>query len=157
MEEFAKTAPLRAGVRAAQLNARAGRTPVIVLHGRLDALIPVNFSSRAWYARYLQHGGRAAHYYEIEHGHHFDAFNALPGWGERFVPMQPQLQAAMDLMHAHLVERRPLPPSQVVRSHRRKLVDGVPEPVTAGHLGRIVDAPAGDAIVFRRGKLEVPE
>jgi hydroxybutyrate-dimer hydrolase len=157
MQAFAKTAPLRAGVRAAQLNARAGRTPVIVLHGRLDALIPVNFSSRAWYARYLQHGGRTAHYYEIEHGHHFDAFNALPGWGERFVPMQPQLQAAMELMHAHLAEGRPLPPSQVVRSQTRDLVDGKPEPVTAEHLGPIVDAPAADAIVFRRGTLEIPE
>jgi hydroxybutyrate-dimer hydrolase len=157
MQEFAKTAPLRAGVRAAQLSARAGRTPVIVLHGRLDALIPVNFSSRAWYARYLQHGGRMAHYYEIEHGHHFDAFNALPGWGERFVPMQPQLQAAMDLMHAHLVERRPLPLSQVVRSQTRKLVDGVPEPVTVEHLGRIVENPATNAIHFRRGSLEIPE
>lgn len=157
MQEFAKTAALRAGVRATQLTARAGSTPVIVLHGRLDALIPVNFSSRAWYARYLQHGGRSAHYYEIEHGHHFDAFNALPGWGERFVPMQPQLLAAMDLMHAHLTEGRPLPPSQVVRSRTRKLVDGVPEPVTAEPLGRIVDAPAAHAIRFRRSTLVIPE
>jgi hydroxybutyrate-dimer hydrolase len=157
MQEFANAAPLRAGVRAAQLTARAGRTPVIVLHGRLDALIPVNFSSRAWYARYLRHGGRRAHYYEIEHGHHFDAFNALPGWGERFVPMQPQLQAAMALMHAHLAEGRPLPPSQVVRSQTRDRVDGKPEPVTAEHLGRIVEDPAADAILFRHGTLEIPE
>ncbi|MEX2149576.1 MAG: 3-hydroxybutyrate oligomer hydrolase family protein [Steroidobacteraceae bacterium] len=157
MQAFANTAPLRAGVRAAQLSARPGKTPVIVLHGRLDALIPVNFSSRAWYARYLQQGGRKARYYEIEHGHHFDAFNALPGWGERFVPMQPQLQAAMDLMHAHLVERRRLPPSQVVRSQTRKLVDGVPEPVTVEHVGRIVEMPGANAIVFRRGTLVIPE
>jgi hypothetical protein len=29
--------------------------------------------------------------------------------------------------------------------------------VTAEHLGPIVDAPAADAIVFRRGTLEIPE
>jgi hydroxybutyrate-dimer hydrolase len=157
MQEFAKTASLRAGVRAAQMRAPGSKTPVIVLHGRLDALIPVNFSSRAWYARYLQNGGRKARYYEIEHAHHFDAFNALPGWGERFVPMQPQLQAAMDLMHAHLAHGRPLPPSQVVRSRTRKLLGGVPEPVTAAHLGPVVEEPGDHAIRFRRGTLEIPE
>jgi hydroxybutyrate-dimer hydrolase len=157
MQEFAKTASLRAGVRAAQMRAPGSKTPVIVLHGRLDALIPVNFSSRAWYARYLQNGGRKARYYEIEHAHHFDAFNALPGWGERFVPMQPQLQAAMDLMHAHLAHGRPLPPSQVVRSRTRKLLGGVPEPVTAAHLGPVVEEPGDHAIRVRRGTLVIPE
>ncbi|HEX9707891.1 MAG TPA: 3-hydroxybutyrate oligomer hydrolase family protein [Steroidobacteraceae bacterium] len=157
VEEFARSPALRAGVLAAAAAARTGETPVIVLHGRRDALIPVNFSSRAWYARNRQQGGRSAHYYEVEHGHHFDAFNALPGWGERFVPMQPQLLAAMDLMHAHLVAGRELPPSQVVRSHTRRLIDGQPEPVTPDHLGRIVSNPAADTIRFRRGTLLIPE
>jgi hydroxybutyrate-dimer hydrolase len=96
-------------------------------------------------------------YYEVEHGHHFDAFNALPGWGERFVPLQPQLQQAMNLMHAHLTTRAKLPPSQVVRSHPRAVVGGAPEPLTAGHLGAIRANPARDAIRFRRGTLLVPE
>jgi len=157
LREFSRSAELRAGIQASQSAAQSGDKPVIVLHGRRDALIPVNFSSRAWYALYRLRGGRSAHYYEIEHGHHFDAFNALPGWGERFVPMQPQLLAAMQLMDAHLRQGRRLPPSQVVRSHTRRLIDGQPEPVTAEHLGRIVDDPAADAIRFRRKTLEVPE
>ncbi|MGH8198637.1 MAG: 3-hydroxybutyrate oligomer hydrolase family protein [Steroidobacteraceae bacterium] len=157
VREFSRLVELRAGIRASQSSAQSGGKPVIILHGRRDALIPVNFSSRAWYALHRLRGGRSAHYYEIEHGHHFDAFNALPGWGERFVPMQPQLLAAMQLMDAHLREGRRLPPSQVVRSHTRRLIDGQPEPVTAEHLGRIVDVPAADAIRFRRKTLEVPE
>lgn len=154
---FAQTPALRAGVAAVQATARVRDTPVVIVHGRRDALIPVNFTSRAWYARNRQLGGRSVHYYEVVHGHHFDAFNALPGWGERFVPLQPQLQAAMDLMYARLTAGARLPPSQVVRSHPRAVVDGVPEPLSAGHLGRIAANPGPDAIRFRRGTLFVPE
>jgi hydroxybutyrate-dimer hydrolase len=148
---------LRAGIDEVRANARIGDRPVIVLHGRLDALIPVNFSSRAWYARHRAGGGGSARYYEVEHGHHFDAFNALPGWGERFVPMQPQLLAAMDLMHAHLADGRRLPPSQVLRSHTRRMVAGQPEPVTPQHLGPILAEPAADEIEFRDRTLRIPE
>ncbi len=148
---------LRAGIDEVRADADVHGKPVIVLHGRRDALIPVNFSSRAWYARNRQRGGRTVRYYEVEHGHHFDAFNALPGWGERFVPMQPQLLAAMDLMHTHLTEGRRLPPSQVVRSRTRRLIEGKLEPATAEHLGTIVPNPAANAIRFRRGSLLIPD
>lgn len=157
MQEFAATARMRESIGSTRIGARVGGVPIIVLHGRRDALIPVNFSSRAWYSLYRQNGGRSAHYYEIEHGHHFDAFNALPGWGERFVPMQPQLLASMDLMYAHLRDGRRLPPSQVVRSRTRQLVNGQLEPATAEHLGRIADTPGADAIRFRRKMLVIPE
>ncbi|HEY5559950.1 MAG TPA: 3-hydroxybutyrate oligomer hydrolase family protein [Steroidobacteraceae bacterium] len=157
MQKLAGSARLRDGVDTARVGAHFRGTPVIVLHGRRDALIPVNFSSRAWYALNRLQGGRSVHYYEIEHGHHFDAFNALPGWGERFVPMQPQLLAAMDLMFGHLTADLTLPPSQVVRSRTRRLVNGQPEAVTADHLGRIVAEPTTDAIRFRRGTLFIPE
>jgi hydroxybutyrate-dimer hydrolase len=157
MQKVAHAAGLREGIDAARVGAVASGTPVIVLHGRRDALIPVNFSSRAWYALHRLQGGRSVHYYEVEHGHHFDAFNALQGWGERFVPMQPQLLAAMDLMYGHLTGNRTLPPSQVVRSRTRQLVNGQPEALTMDHLGRIVAEPTADTIRFRRGTLFVPE
>ena len=153
-----KTSPrLHDGLVATQATGRVRDTPLVIIHGRRDALIPVNFTSRAWYSLHRRRGGRSAHYYEIEHGHHFDAFNALPGWGERFVPMQPELLAAMNLMYARLTEGQPLPPSQVVRSHARQLIDGIPEPVTAEHLGHIRANPGADAIRFRRGTLFIPE
>jgi len=148
---------LRAGIDEIGTSARLRGTPVIVVHGRRDALIPVNFSSRAWYALHRQHGEQSARYYEVEHGHHYDAFNALPGWGERHVPLQPQLLAAMDLMHAHLVEGRRLPPSQVVRSRPRAIVGGQLEPLAVEHLGAIRAKPGADAIRFRRGALIVPD
>ena len=114
---------------------------MIVVHGRLDALVPVNHTSRAYLGRHRMQGDDTLRYYEVQHGHHFDAFNALPGWGERFVPLQAQLQVAMDLMYGHLVKGKRLPPSQVVRSRTRALANGQPEPLTAEHLGRIVAQP----------------
>lgn len=158
MREFAAQSPrLRAGIEETLANGRVRDKPVIIVHGRRDALIPVNFSSRAWYALHRSQGGRSARYYEVEHGHHYDAFNALPGWAERYVPLQPQLLAAMDLMHGHLTGGRRLPPSQVVRSRPRAVVDGLPEPVAMEHLGAIRLKPGADAIRFRHGALIVPE
>jgi hydroxybutyrate-dimer hydrolase len=147
----------RASIAELGLAGRVGDVPVIVLHGRLDALIPVNFSSRAWYARHREASGSSARYYEIDHGHHFDAFNALPGWAGRFVPGQPYLLAAMDLMQAHLVRGDALPPSQVVRTTLRQTRDGTTEPLAAGHLGPIAPSPGHDAIEFEPGTLRVPE
>lgn len=156
-DEAALSRRLRAGIDATRVHARLRGQPVIIIHGRKDALIPVNFSSRAWYALQRMQGGRSVRYYEIEHGQHFDAFNALPGWGEHHVPMQPQLLAAMDIMYGHLTAGRRLPPSQVVRSRPRAFVRGQLEPLAAEHLGAIRTRPGADAIRFRDGTLLVPE
>jgi hydroxybutyrate-dimer hydrolase len=145
------------GLAETHMSARLRGRPVIILHGRRDSLVPVNHTSRAYFGLHGMRRENTLRYYEVEHGHHFDAFNALPGWGERFVPLQAQLQVAMDLMHAHLATGAKLPPSQVVRSRPRALVDGVPGPLSADHLGRILDEPADNAIHYRRGTLSVPE
>jgi len=151
------SARLAAGLDEAQMSAQLRGRAVIVMHGRFDALVPVNHSARAYLGRHRMQGEDSLRYYEVQHAHHFDAFNALPGWGERFVPMQAQLQVAMDLMYGHLVEGRRLPPSQVIRTRQRALVDGQPEAITVEHLGRIELKPGPDAIRFRRGTLVVPE
>ena len=156
-ERAALSRRLRDGIAEISVNGRLRGLPVVVVQGRRDALIPVNFSSRAWYALHRLQGERSARYYEVEHGHHFDAFNALPGWSERYVPLQPQLLAAMDLMYGHLAGGRPLPPSQVVRSRPRAVVNGQLEPIAAEHLGAIRAKPGADEIRFRRGALIVPE
>lgn len=151
---------LRAGLAALQMRAAPGARPVIVLHGRLDGLIPVNHSSRPWYVAALGREPRAElRYYEIAHGQHFDAFLGLPGFGSAFVPMQPYLLAAMDLMAARLRGGATLPPSQVLRSRPRAAVDGGGlEPLSGANLGAIRAAPAaGDRITLRRGVLTVPD
>lgn len=150
-------AALAAGLEETRMSARLHGRPVIILHGRRDALVPVNHNSRAYLGLHRMQRERTLHYYEVEHGHHFDVFNALPGWGERFVPLQPQLQRAMDLMYAHLAQGAALPPSQVVRSQPRTDADGRLEALEAAHLGAIRGEPGDDAIRYRRGTLYVPE
>jgi len=156
-ERAALSQRLRTGIEEIRMSARVAGRPVIIVHGRRDALVFVNFTSRAWYAAHRAHGERSARYYEVEHGHHFDAFNALPGWGERHVPLQPQLLAAMDLMYGHLTSGRRLPPSQVVRSRPRAVIDGALAPIAADNLGAIRASPGADLIRFRRGVLIIPE
>jgi hydroxybutyrate-dimer hydrolase len=130
---------LAGGLAAIQMRGAAGRRPVIVLHGRDDSLVAVNHSSRAYVVAHARatRGRGELRYYELPGVQHFDAFVALPGLDGRYRPMQPALNAALDLLHARLTRRAPLPASQVVR-------DG------------IVAAPGADTIIWRDGILTVP-
>ncbi len=152
---------LRDGLAAIQMRADPGRRPVIVLHGRLDGLIPVNHSSRPWYAAAVAREPRAElRYYEVAHGQHFDAFLGLPGFATGYVPMQPYLLAAMDRMDARLRGGPALPPSQVLRSAPRELVAGREvAPLGAANLGDFQARPgAAERIALRDdGTLLVPE
>jgi hydroxybutyrate-dimer hydrolase len=154
-------ARLRDGLAAIQMRADPGPRPVIVLHGRLDALIPVNHSSRPWYAAAVTRQPRAPlRYYEVAHGQHFDAFLGLPGFATGYVPMQPYLLAAMDLMDAHLRGGAALPPSQVLRSTPRNVaVGGEVAPLGAGNLGDWQSRPGATELIELRddGALLVPE
>ena len=152
---------LRDGLAAIQMRADPGRRPVVVLHGRLDGLIPVNHSSRPWYVAAVAREPRAElRYYEVAHGQHFDAFLGLPGFATGYVPMQPYLLAAMDRVDARLRGGAPLPPSQVLRSVPRELdVGREVAPLGAANLGDFQSRPgAAERIDVRDdGALLVPE
>lgn len=79
---------------------RAG-LPVVIVHGRDDGLIPVAFSS-APYVAMARAAGRAVTYWQVPKAQHFDAFLALPDYGRRYVPLLPQVHAALDAVWAHL-------------------------------------------------------
>lgn len=121
------------GIEAVAVEAPAHRVPLIVVHGRGDGLIPVNHTSRAYAV-----ANPDTLYYEVEKGQHFDAFLPLPGFAGHYVAVQPYLESAMDLMSAHLWQKSPLPPSQVVRE-------------------RIAAAPGVDTIRVRGATIEVPQ
>lgn len=149
---------VRAGMEEVRMSSALRGKPVIVIHGRRDTLIPVNHSSRAYYARHRALGESSLRYYEVEHGQHFDAFiPLLPGFSAAYVPMQPHLLAAMDLMDRHLRLRAPLPPSQVVRSRPRRATEQGVEPLEHRHLGSLKESPAEDAIGFERLTLRIPD
>ncbi len=152
-------AAVRAGQQQALMTGRLGNRPVIIVHGRADGLVPVNHSSRPYYAvNQRDRGGRdELRYYELQHGNHFDAFLALPGFSEGYVPMQAWVRRGLDHLYARLREGRPLPPSQVIRSQPRGAGQPQVPPLTEAHLGALRAEPGADAIRFASGVLTVPD
>jgi len=63
----------------------------------------------------------------------------------------------MDLMHRHLTQGTELPPSQVLRSRPRALVEGGVEDLTPAHLGELVATPGANAITMRERTLRLPD
>jgi hydroxybutyrate-dimer hydrolase len=148
-------------VEAVQLDARLRGTPTLIVHGRADALIPVNHASRAYYGANRLAEGRGPHkqsatrYIEVTNAQHFDAFLSFPGYPERYVPLHVYLIRALNTMHAHLTQHAPLPPSQVVRTVPRGA--GAPA-ITAANVPAWRDVPAeGDRIGFEGRTLHVPD
>jgi hydroxybutyrate-dimer hydrolase len=136
------------------MTASPGNRPLVMIHGRADGLIPVNHASRAYYAVNRRDRGERdeLRYYEVEHGQHFDGMLAVPGFAERYVPMQPWLVRALELVYTRLKDGAPLPPSQVIRSRPRRAGEALSE----AHLGRLDARPDGDAIRFADRTLNVP-
>jgi hydroxybutyrate-dimer hydrolase len=155
---------VRAGMQEVLATASLKNTPAIIVHGRSDALVPVNHASRAYYAA-NQGGARGVsnvRYVEVTNAQHFDAF--LPGgavfggYENRWVPLHVYLIQALDWMYDHLSAGKALPPSQVVRTTPRGGAPGLAPALTAANVPPISANPAaGDLIGFRRSTLLVPD
>jgi hydroxybutyrate-dimer hydrolase len=98
------TAQLRASVAATQVRLPRADLPIWLVHGLADGLIPAAFSSEA-YVAWLRANGREPMYSPVPHAQHFDAFLALPGFGERYVPLLPYAYTALDQAWQHLASR----------------------------------------------------
>ena len=147
-------ARVQEGLQAATMTGRLDDRPVAIVHGRADALIQVNHSSRAYYALARSQGATGLRYYEVQHAQHFDGYLGLPGMGERYVPLNAWLERALTLVDANLQQGEALPVSQVVRSSPRGA--GLPA-LTEAHLGRLAADPGADAVLFDSVRLTVPE
>jgi len=116
----AQSSRVRAGVAEVAASGNLKGKPAIIVHGRSDTLIPVNFASRAYVGLNAAAEGGASklRYIEVTNANHFDSFaNALPA---NVVPLHLYLFRALDAMLASLrSSATPLPPSQVVRTVTR--------------------------------------
>jgi hydroxybutyrate-dimer hydrolase len=101
---------LRSAVAATAPRLPREGLPILVAHGERDGLLPIAFSS-APYVAALENAGRSPAYWRIPHAQHFDAFLALPAFGDRYVPLLPYAYAALDRMWAHLCAGDALPAS----------------------------------------------
>ncbi|MBM95377.1 MAG: D-(-)-3-hydroxybutyrate oligomer hydrolase [Oceanospirillaceae bacterium] len=122
--------------------------PTLIVHGRADALIAPNHSSRPYVAlnKQVEGEGSQLRYYEVTNAQHLDTLNqayiAWGGVGMDYVPIDYYFKEALDLMYAHLKDGTDLPPSQVVET-----VAPSAGTVTAANLTAISDSPA-KAITF---------
>ncbi len=110
-------ARLRQGISEIAGDGDLHGVPSIIVHGRADALIPVNHSSRPYYALNKQLEGEqsALRYYEVRNSQHLDSLlGAYAAVGMSYVPIDYYFKQSLDLMYKHLTEGAELPVSQVV-------------------------------------------
>jgi hydroxybutyrate-dimer hydrolase len=143
---------LRAGVDQVRVAGNLRGKPAIIVHGRADALVPVNFASRAYFGanRIAEGGTSQLSYIEVENAQHFDAFLGQPGYDTRFIPLHYYNIQALNLMWNRLRAGGALPPSQVVRTTPRGGTPGAAPAISvATNLPPISATPApGNVINF---------
>ncbi|GLQ91160.1 3-hydroxybutyrate oligomer hydrolase family protein [Dyella acidisoli] len=99
---------LHASVHALAAKLPRKDLPMWVLHGADDGLLPTAFTSEPYIA-WLHAEGRRPLYWKVPHAQHFDAFLALPGFGDKHLPLLPYGYTALDRVWAHLFQAQPWP------------------------------------------------
>jgi hydroxybutyrate-dimer hydrolase len=137
--------------------------PAIVVHGRSDALVPVNHSSRPYFAlnRSVEGEKSGLRYLEVTNAQHFDGLisnPALPGMDTRFVPLHRYYLQALDALYNHLSKGTELPESQVVRTKPRGGDAGKAPDLSEENVPPFsMTANEGNRIVFSNGSLMIAQ
>ena len=129
----------------------------MVVAGRNDAILPLNFAARAYFGlnNVVEGSLSPLHYYEVTNAQHLDSFNQFPGYNALLIPLHRYFIQAMDLMYDHLRNGRPMPPSQVVHTTPRGA--GAPQ-ITLANVPPIADAPPPNVqITFAGGQVRIPD
>ena len=134
--------------------------PGVIVHGRADALAPVNHTSRAYFGlNKIVDTASKLSYIEVTNAQHFDAMNGtVAGFDTRYVPMQRYFNLALDAVFANVKNTTALPASQVVRTVPRGGVAGAAPAITIANMPPIVAAPLpANAITFANNTVQVPD
>jgi hydroxybutyrate-dimer hydrolase len=132
--------------------------PAIILHGRNDALLPPNHTSRAYYGlnKVVEGANSNVRYIEVVNGNHFDTFIRTFG-ACSLVPMHYYLEQALDLMWKYIFGQggERLPGSQVIQASalnkpwtRDNYKEGLPDIA--------IDPRPEQRIEFSAGRLVIP-
>ncbi len=157
---LANSQRVQAGMAETRRSANLHGKPAIIVHGRSDALIPVNNNSRAYFAanKLVEGAASKLSYMEITNANHFDAFLGFSGYDTRLIPIHRYHIEAMNLMYAHLKSGAALPPSQVVRTVPRGGSPGAAPAITAANVPSIKASPAAaDQITFANNTATIPD
>lgn len=130
--------------------------PAIIIHGRDDALLHVNFTSRSYYGLNQKIEGESSKlvYIEVTNAHHLDAFNQLFDINTQ-IPLHYYLFQALDLMYDHLKKGTPLPKSQVIPTQPLASTDG--SALTKENNLPEIDSNLTRPITFSNNVLNIPE
>ncbi|MBX3619683.1 MAG: D-(-)-3-hydroxybutyrate oligomer hydrolase [Rhizobacter sp.] len=155
---------LQHGLDETRRNGNLHGKPALIVHGRADALLPVNHTSRPYTAlnKSVEGARSRLSYIEVTNAQHFDGFiglpTVLPGYDNRYVPLHVYLNRSLDAMYNHLRHGTPLPASQVVRTVPRGGAPGAAPAITEANLPPLRLRPAAtDAITWRGHTLTVPD
>ena len=155
----AKAVALQTGVSEVLVNGNLHGKPTLILHGRADALVPVNHSSRPYFGanKIVEGAASRLSYIEVLNAQHFETFLPVAGYDTRFVPLHYYGIQALNLMWNHLRNGTPLPPSQVIRTTPRGGTPGAAPSISSINLPPISLTPAaGDAIGFTGTTVQIP-
>lgn len=151
----AQSARVRSGAAEVAATGNLHGKPALIVAGRSDTLMVVNFNSRAYLGlNALAEGGSSQlRYVEVTNANHFDVFTSV--FPQNIVPLHIYLFRALDAMMAHLRNPTvPLPTSQVVRTTTRP---DATTPMTVANVPPFVTAPApGNVISVTGTTVEVP-
>ncbi|MBP1467032.1 D-(-)-3-hydroxybutyrate oligomer hydrolase [Candidatus Chloroploca sp. M-50] len=144
-DELAQSQQVRDGAAAVRANGNLQGKPTVIVHGRADSVIPVNYAGRAYFGLNQLVEGEASklHYYEILNAQHFDAFNGFAGFNTRYIPIHHYALEALDLIYAHLTTGAALPPSQVIPAIPREPGEaaGTAVPITTANVPPALEDP----------------
>ncbi|TDP72420.1 3-hydroxybutyrate oligomer hydrolase family protein [Roseateles toxinivorans] len=151
--EQALAARVKTGLAEVRVTGDLRGKPAVIVHGRSDALIPVNHNSRPYAALNRRaEPNSALRYYEVTDANHFDALVGL--YPKTLVPLHVYTLRALDLMWAKLNNGTALPDSQVVRAKARASAAAV---LSDANVPAIATTPtAGDQITLGSGTIDVP-
>ena len=150
--EQALAARVKTGLGEVRVTGDLRGKPTVIVHGRSDALIPVNHNSRPYVALNKRaEPGSALRYYEVTDANHFDALVGL--YPKTLVPLHVYTLRALDLMWAKLNNGTALPDSQVVRAKARASAATV---LSDANVPAIAAVPlASDQIAITAGGIDV--
>ena len=155
---------LQTGMQETQRSGNLRGKPTLIVHGRDDALLPVNHTSRPYAALNKKVEGAASKlsYVEVTNAQHFDGFiglpTVLPGYDSRYIPLHVYLNRALDAMYEHLANGKALPASQVVRTVPRGGTPGAAPAITAANVPPLAATPAAaNAISITAGAISIPD
>jgi hydroxybutyrate-dimer hydrolase len=150
----------QAGINEVRRSGNLRGRPGIIVHGRSDALLPVNHTSRPYFGanKMLEGAASKLSYVEVTNANHFDAFLPLAGYDTRLVPLHGYLFQALNMIYANLKSGVALPPSQVVRTTPRGGTPGAAPAITSANLPPISTSPSGtNQITFGANTVNVPD